>query len=293
MTSFGIGASYSVKKYRDDYYKIIRFSSPRCPRLLSDSQLVDDREEVEGKFSQSISRAKSVIYQVAVCNDWDYFCTFTINKENFDRYDFKPFYKAFTQWLRDYRKKYKCKIEYLLVPEQHQDGAWHLHGLMRGIPSDHLSLFVPGLHPQKLVDGRYLNWGRASTRFGFCSLDTIRDPMAVAGYVTKYITKDLLESNNRFGAHLYFCSIGLRRAVSMGFIYGRFAELDSRLSNFGHFCDTGWVTTEDWTFWFDYFSDPMESLEPLDTFSWDIEDEEYLNFGQLSLFDREGERYEE
>lgn len=240
--------TYSVKYYREGLYKLIKFKNGLCPRLPDDSKVLDDDRGEEGKFSQSISRAKSVIYQVAVCNDWEWFVTFTIDPNKFDRYDFRPFYKVFTQWIRDYRKKYGCRIEYILIPEQHQDGAWHMHGLMRGIPADHVSKFIPGIHPQKLVDKDYRNWGRAGARFGFCSMDFIHDPMKVAGYVTKYITKDLLQSNNRFGAHLYMCSIGLRRAVQLGYVYGSQLALDRYISNDGQFCSTGWIDDRSWDF---------------------------------------------
>lgn len=232
---------YGIKLYRDGLYKVVKYFSRLC-RLPSDSE----SDKADGKYEQALSRAKSVIYQVAVCNDWDYFCTFTIDPKKFDRYSFSPFYKAFTQWIRDYRKKYLCKIEYCLIPEQHEDGAWHLHGFMRGIPSDHLSSFVPGIHPQRLCNGDYLNWGRCSDKFGFCSLGRIKDPMRCASYVTKYVTKDLLRSNNGYGAHLYMCSIGLRRAVSLGYVCSSSAFLDRFISYVGKFCGSGWACGVSW-----------------------------------------------
>lgn len=244
---------YSVKYYRDGLYKLVKFPGGLRMRLPDDGLSPETEEKpTEGKKDAAISRAKSVIYQVAVCNDWEYFVTFTIDPEKFDRYDFRPFYKAFAQWIRDYRKKYGCKIEYLLVPEQHKDGAWHIHGLMRGMPQDHLSKFIHGIHPEKLVQGNYLNWGRAGAKFGFCSLDSVRDPVKVAGYVTKYITKELLETNTRSGAHLYFCSIGLARAVRLGYIYHADLSLDLRLTDHYEFCDVGWVHDLSWADWLSY-----------------------------------------
>lgn len=147
---------YSVKYFRDGYYKLIRFNTPRIPCLPTPREAFGDAEK---KLSQAIARARSVITQVAICNDWDYFFTCTLDGAKHDRYDLDSFRKVFPQWLRDYNKKYRCKIRYLLVPERHKDGAWHIHGFLRGIPSDRLTPFVRGIHPEKLVNGGYLNWG--------------------------------------------------------------------------------------------------------------------------------------
>ena len=280
---------YSVKYYRDGVYKLVKFPGGLRMRLPKDGlEGETSGMSEEGKCDAAISRAKSVIYQVAVCNDWDYFCTFTLSPEKFDRYDFRPFYAKFSQWVRDYRKHYGCKVEYLLIPEQHEDGAWHMHGLMRGIPQDHLSRFMHGIHPEKLVEGDYLNWGRCGNKFGFCSLAPIRDVMAVAGYVTKYITKDLLQTNTRAGAHLYFCSIGLRRAVQFGYIYHGDLALDARLTNTYQFCQSGWVHDLDWADWLGYMDDILVDFteffpeeQPKDGLLTDV----WYDFQQLSFDD--------
>lgn len=292
MTVTGLNPTYSIKYFRPGMYKVVKFHRGFAPHLPSDREVLEERGEEGGKYSQSISRAKSVIYQVGICNDWDWFVNFTIDPKKFDRYSFRPFYKVFTQWLRDYRKKYHCKIEYLLVPELHKDGAWHLHGFMRGIPEDHLSAFVPGIHPQKLIDGGFVNWGHYGKKFGFCSLGRLKDPVKAAGYVTKYITKDLLESNNRFGAHLYFCSIGLCRARSLGYIYGAYLALDRYLDHHGTFCSTGWVRNVPWHFFATFDIDIPVMPDPLASFvsAFDLPDDEVFvdltsdQFEQLSMF---------
>lgn len=237
---------YSVKFYRDDLYKLIKFNKPLIPRLKdSPSSDVEDPQPSDDKLINNVIRARGVIQQVALCNDWPFFCTFTIDKEKYDRYDFSSFYKAFTQWIRDYRKKYKCRIEYCFIPETHKDGAWHLHGFIKGIPDSHISNFVRFKHPRKLVDGGYLNWAAASDKFGFCSLGVVRNSIGAAFYVSKYITKDLLRLNSSLGAHLYFCSLGLKRAFPLGYVYGQYTDLDKYLSSPGTFCSTGWVKPQD------------------------------------------------
>ena len=33
------------------------------------------------------------------------------------------------------------KITFVLVPEQHKDGAWHEHGLISGLPGEDIRMF--------------------------------------------------------------------------------------------------------------------------------------------------------
>lgn len=252
---------YSVKFYREGVYKLVRFNRPLMPHLPGDHR--EGEIISEEKLDQALSRARSVIFQVAFCNDWDYFFTGTISPDKYNRYHLADFYKAFTQWLRDYRKKYHCDLKYLFVPELHKDGAWHIHGFVRGIPEGKLCPFIRGLHPRDLVDKGYLNWPDYQEKFGFCSLDTIKNPESAAGYITKYLSKDLGHCVSDYGGHLYRCSIGLARALPMGYVYESHLELDARLDHDGTYCSTGWVRGVDWLFWMQYI--PVdEELQPLE-----------------------------
>lgn len=62
-----------------------------------------------------------------------------------------------------------------------------------------------------------------------------------------------------FGSHTYYCSIGLNRAVPMGYVYGRYPVLDAFLDYAGEFCSTGFVSGVDWVFWNNYIL-PEEQL---------------------------------
>lgn len=163
------------------------------------------------KLENNVKRAKSVIFELAFCNKWEFFCTFTIDGSKFSRNDLKSFYKSFSKFINNWSQR-KSVVKYLLIPELHSDNEnWHLHGLVKGLPLCYLSPFERGKHPQRLVDGGYLNWGACSSRFGFCSLAPVRNSEAVSKYVTKYITKELLSQSREVGCHLYYCSKGLDR----------------------------------------------------------------------------------
>jgi hypothetical protein len=176
----------------------------------------------------------------ALCNEWEHFVTLTINQAKYDRYDLDLYRKELSQWVRDQIKHTDIDIRYVLIPEKHENGAWHVHGLMRGVPDKYLSKFVKGKHPDKLVNSDYMNFERYERKFGFCSFGKIRDSIASAFYIIKYLQKDLSRSVTEYSAHLYYASQGLQKAENLYYIYGNVPELDKKLTYEGEFCSVGW-----------------------------------------------------
>ena len=154
-----------------------------------------------------------------MCNPWEYFVTLTLSPVNGDRQDLKAFQRKLSNWLKNTNYRQGCAIKYLLIPEPHADGSWHMHGLFMGIPEDMLRPFSSTEHlPYKLLEelqkGHVLyDWPGYRDRFGFVTCDPIRDCEACAKYITKYITKELGESAARLNQKLYLCSLGLNRSV--------------------------------------------------------------------------------
>ena len=254
-TSFVYRPDYTIKEYGHGLYKLIKFK--RCDYVSFADHEHDRPSDV--KLDPAISRARSVVLQLAMCNEWDYFFTGTLNGAWHDRSFLAGFVGKFTQFIRDLRKQpgYES-LRYMLVPERHKDGNWHLHGLISGLPSSALRPFVRGIHPKKLVDAGYLNWPGYAKRFGFCSLGIIRNSVGVAFYMEKYISKDMDTSVTQLGGHTYYCSRGLRRAKHFGDVYGQNWELDKYLKNDYDFVSTGFVSA-DWRFWMP-FVEPDGSL---------------------------------
>lgn len=237
-----ISPVYTIYSYTDFLYRIVKFKRrEEGVRLPSDSV----SEEPQERFMQSYCRSRSVVLQCALCNSWDYFVTITVSPEKFNRMDLDVIYKSLSQWFRDYRKQYS-NIKYLLVPEHHKDGAWHFHGFLSGVSPSHVTEFVPGIHPWKLVKAGYKNFGLLASHIGFVSLAPVRDPVASAFYVVKYITKEA--ANDSYYRHLYYRSRGLDTARPVSDIYVPDLSLDEFLNYSNNFCDIGWVKTNDFTF---------------------------------------------
>lgn len=173
----------------------------------------------EEKLPENIRRAKSKVFELALCNEFQFFCTLTFSKELVkDRYDLEGCMKAFAKWLNNYNyRREGAAVRYLLIPEPHQDGAWHLHGLVSGIPEADLRQFQPDEHLpshilKELSKGHQVfQWTAYDKKFGYCTLSPIRSTDAVSKYITKYVTKELGSSVKELNAHLYYRSQGLKQ----------------------------------------------------------------------------------
>lgn len=251
------GPVYILKQCKPGLIKASRFKTDAVLRPHTPCFKIEGGYKYDSKLPQSISRARRVVMELALCNDWKWFVTLTMDgaKRNrdgttLDRYDFPAFYEKFKQWHKDLCKKYDKKFPYLLIPEKHKDGAWHMHGFFN---SDVDALLVPFVEldmggfrlpsgkrlPRKLIRGDYYDWPRYRNRFGFCSFGKIRSQQGVAAYATKYITKSLVESKERLGMDMYYHTRPLNTAEFLGVYYGRNDVLDSALKNHYEHCSTG------------------------------------------------------
>ena len=196
----------NIKKY-GDYYKLTAFNYMPCTKNEPTGEVNDT------KLSCNISRAKSRIFELALCNPWDYFITATLNKEKYDRTNLKKYQKDLSRFIRNQRSKNGSQLKYLLIPELHSDNvSWHMHGLIRGVSEQMLSEFDPDKHPLKLIVGGYKNWQDYESKFGFVSLGQIKNGQAVSGYITKYITKDTQKNVTEVGSRMFYSSQGLKGA---------------------------------------------------------------------------------
>lgn len=168
----------------------------------------DNLEEVRTASSiahsnrSSKMRSKNMIIEYARANDWQWFSTFTFDPQKVDSFDYKLCYQKLYQWLNNLQKRKAPDIKYLGVPEQHKSGRWHFHVLMSNVGALELV--------QSPVKGVYNIGG---WKYGFSTATAVRSSKRVSSYITKYITKDLLEHTQ--GQHRYIKSRNLERASDM------------------------------------------------------------------------------
>lgn len=290
MTEY-IKPLYTVYEYAKGVYKVVKFKRSNGIKFGGDEEEkieIKEGENNQKKLQNNISRAKGQILQLALCNDWEYFFTGTLDKEKYNRFDLEKYQKDLSQWFRNQGKKWNTKIDYMFVPEEHEDGAWHTHGLLRGINDSMLSTFRIGEAPIKLIKKGYLNYNDYQKKFGYISLGKVKSEVAIAFYITKYISKSITANSMELGTRSFYSSINLKRATPIYDVYYEVPELDRALQFNLDFCSVGIIQKQAWHYGF-------EHAEFRNCENDDIEDEEkesiedkYIKYfqeiDQISLF---------
>ena len=238
--------NYGNKKIKIIRMNVVKSSDIEIPMSKIPKTKSEKVENNDVKLKNNISRAKSTIFELSFCNNWDYFVTMTLNKNKQDRTDLNLWHKQLTQWIRDYNKKYNLKIKFLLIPEKHKDKKnWHIHGFISGLPPNFLQQFKIGdtmgkkLAKKVLNGDKVFNWLDYAKRFGFCSLEQIKNYEAVSKYITKYITKELFYNVTEKNAHMYYCSRGLKRAKLIKRGSMNWNDIEPDFTN--DYCSVAWL----------------------------------------------------
>lgn len=172
-------------------------------RIVEELFTEDVDEELKYMMSvlSSYRRTRKMIFDLCMSNLWEYFVSFTFSPDKVDRYDYEECSKKMSNWISNVKKKFAPDIRYVVVPEQHKDGAWHFHGVFANMGD--ISFLDSGLKDKK---GRVV-YNLYEFKFGFTTATCITDNMATCLYIQKYITKDLC--GNLYNKKRYWCSRNL------------------------------------------------------------------------------------
>lgn len=200
-----------------------RYKLTQCYLVLNKMFEYDRNCENRGKVNEeklknNISRAKSTVIELALCNPWEYFVTLTLDEKKYNRYNLDKYIKDLGQFIRDQRKKYKTDIKYLIIPEQHKDGAWHMHGFLHGLTKSMLKENAHG----------YMDWRDYIKKFGYCSIGKIKFKEKASFYISKYISKDFSKGIKKLNAKMYYSSKGLKKSelIKEGLLNGQLSNPD-------------------------------------------------------------------
>jgi len=130
--------------------------------------------------ARSMRRARSKLRRLALANDFRYFVTLTLDPEKIDRYNGAAVTKALSTWCDNMVRR--NGLRYILVPEQHKDGAFHFHGFLAG---DGLRLIDSGVK----WDGRPV-YNLPQWTLGYTTAQELYGEYSAAvAYCCKYIGK--------------------------------------------------------------------------------------------------------
>ena len=157
----------------------------KIQRVYTDIDEKAIERKKEHSLYSSLNRTRSALYMYARQCGWEYFITLTYSPDMIEnRYDFSLCMKKCSRWIRNCQNRKANDLLYLLVPEQHKDGAWHIHGLLCNTTG--LTFTDSG----KRFDGKIV-YNLDDWKLGFSTATKVTDTYKVSSYITKYITKDL------------------------------------------------------------------------------------------------------
>lgn len=188
-----------IYQYNDNDFRLVHCKAVKLKgweQLEQDKQFgfipQTDSEEIQ---RVSLSRSKRNIRELALCNDFEYFATVTVDIQFCDRFHLEECQNLLRKKFKKIKRSHK-EFAYLFITEKHKDGAFHFHGLVKGVD---LYINKNGYFSNKVFD-----------EIGFNSFSKIKDYTKCCNYITKYITKDCVKNEHN---QIYFCSKGLKKAT--------------------------------------------------------------------------------
>ena len=205
----------------DDMYRVIQSSGT----YIFDGSSERHERECRRRFDSSLQRTASTIKALVDLNPWDYWVTLTFDKALVGgaamRSEWRTV-KSVLVWLQMYNAHHGTAIRYLLVPDLHADGAFHLHGLLSGVPPHLISWWTVATAPTAKIRARIRSGVSCgsflpySARFGFSRVEPLKSAGAAGHYLSSHYlgTLDKLEAlSKKLGPehNFVFHSKGLNR----------------------------------------------------------------------------------
>lgn len=174
--------------------------------------------ERDRTIKEAVRRSKNKIYNIIMANNFEYWATQTFNNKVVDRYNLDEIIKKYNKKLYNLKYTKYNNLKWLIVPEEHKDGAYHLHMLISGIPKE--KIIYSGYdyyNKEKNYSRKVYNW-IDTINYGFNDYVYIGDieileKIKIASYITKYITKDL--ADKRFNRKMFWTSKGLKKPTEI------------------------------------------------------------------------------
>lgn len=189
----------TVKDY-PDMIKICIYREPMVVTTNSCGRKSRNKNPSEPSIGRSTARSRITVRDICACNQFDLFCTFTFDPKRYQSKSIIYCKKYMNTWIRNAKARHSKHLEYLIIPELHQSGAIHFHALFKHYEGD--------LRPSGIFQNGREVFNIPHWHFGFSTCCKIDNQEAVARYVSKYISKDMIT----FPGHKrYYCSQGLQR----------------------------------------------------------------------------------
>ena len=197
----------------ENEFKIYENPNPRGNRLCHFGlNKLQGFQNFSNSENARFSSRNRLVELIKANPDFCYFFTGTFDPKKWNSKNFNEIYKPLRRFLQN------KGIKYILVAELHQSGAIHFHGVFNASVEPYLEKFdLSKKLPKRIRDGilkenrELFNFPTYAKRFGWVSIEKIRNLDAVACYVSKYITKSFDDEKNRISYRRFFASKNLSR----------------------------------------------------------------------------------
>ena len=215
-TTHTIVAEYNtrIKTYANKEKKVIFHSYSNLKgygqEKKKNSLIEITEEERERQRKKNLYRTKmnivDLIYHNGLKEPWQYFVTLTFNPGEVDSLDYDVVVKAMRKWI-DNMQHQNPGMSYVMTPELHKSGRVHWHGVFKNVPNWNL---VQARTPSgRLIKKNGLQiYNLTNYKYGYTTVSEIQNQEAVSVYVSKYITKDLIDKAYK---KRYWCSRDLEK----------------------------------------------------------------------------------
>ena len=202
----------------EEYYKMTDeaknvFYTPRGKTEKIDYNLIKNHyrlAEKEDNIERSIRRTRKALKDYILNNKKEKSLFVTLTNGDQSVIDDELFSKQIRKKMKNFKSRYG--IEYILVPEPHETGRLHFHGILYNVPDEWLS------EARSPKTGRLVKTKKGLQVYnlpkfdknGYTTVTKITDYERSATYMLKYITKELMLEK---GCQRYYISSGIEKPI--------------------------------------------------------------------------------
>lgn len=153
------------------------------------------------KQNRSLRRTLDKLSDLSMSNEFQYFVTLTFSTE-FERYEYEKVAHYFKMFTKTLKRKY-TDVKYIFVHEFHEDGAFHLHGLMSAEGFEKELIKAKNNKKDSKYYGQDLKKNglqiyniKDSYSWGYATVTKIKDTKKASSYIMKYLTKQKRKQEN-------------------------------------------------------------------------------------------------
>jgi hypothetical protein len=161
------------------------------------NNLLPEKERTQAQKDASIDaslrRTRREIADIVDCNQFDKFATFTFDPSKHPQAnDYQFAKKKFVQWINKQQVRHGS-FTYIVVPERQNNGNIHFHALLGGFTGKYHPTNKRGKGDKERQCYKIDSWEKSN---GFADMEDIGNKTATGKYIGKYISKDLIHSEN-------------------------------------------------------------------------------------------------